>query len=64
LCTFPAIDLWVVEPGWFRTGEKTMQQIQSDDLKGVSETLLIPLHDRVVASKSGSSGFKDEFAES
>ena len=41
-----------------------MQMLQSNDLTGVSETLLIPLHDRVVASKSGSSGFKDEFAES
>jgi methyltransferase (TIGR00027 family) len=40
-----------------------MQQIQSDDLKGVSETLLIPLHFRVQASKSDSSGFKDEMAE-
>jgi methyltransferase (TIGR00027 family) len=40
-----------------------MQQIQSDDLKGVSETLLVPLHLRAVASKSDSSGFKDEIAE-
>lgn len=40
-----------------------MQQIQPDDLKGVSETLLIPLHYRVEASKSDSSGFKDEVAE-
>jgi O-methyltransferase involved in polyketide biosynthesis len=40
-----------------------MQQIQSDSLKGVSETLLIPLHYRVEASKSGSRGFKDEVAE-
>ncbi len=40
-----------------------MQQIQSDDLKGVSETLLVPLHYRAVASKSDSSGFKDEIAE-
>jgi O-methyltransferase involved in polyketide biosynthesis len=41
-----------------------MQQIQSDDLKGVSETLLIPLHYRDETSKSESSGFKDEVAES
>jgi O-methyltransferase involved in polyketide biosynthesis len=41
-----------------------MQQIQSDDLKGVSETLLIPLHYRVEASKSDSIDFKDEVAES
>jgi O-methyltransferase involved in polyketide biosynthesis len=41
-----------------------MQQIQTDDLKGVSETLLIPLHYRVEASKSDSTGFKDELAES
>jgi len=41
-----------------------MQQIQSDDLKGVSETLLIPLHFRTEACKSDSSGFKDEVGES
>ena len=41
-----------------------MQQIQSEDLKGVSETLLIPLHFRVEASKSSSSNFKDEVGES
>jgi O-methyltransferase involved in polyketide biosynthesis len=40
-----------------------MQQIQSDDLKGVSQTLLIPLHYRVEESKSESSSFKDEIAE-
>jgi O-methyltransferase involved in polyketide biosynthesis len=40
-----------------------MQQIQSDDLKGVSKTLLIPLHYRVKESKSESSSFKDEIAE-
>jgi O-methyltransferase involved in polyketide biosynthesis len=39
-----------------------MQQIQSDDLKGVSKTLLIPLHYRVEESRSESS-FKDEMAE-
>ena len=41
-----------------------MQQIQSDDLKGVSETLLIPLHYRFEASKSAPSAFKDEVGES
>jgi len=40
-----------------------MQEIQSDDLKGVSQTLLIPLHYRVEESKSESSSFKDEIAE-
>jgi methyltransferase (TIGR00027 family) len=40
-----------------------MQQIQYDDLKGVSQTLLIPLHYRVEESKSESSSFKDEIAE-
>jgi O-methyltransferase involved in polyketide biosynthesis len=40
-----------------------MQQIQSDDLKGVSKTLLIPLHCCVEESKSESSSFKDEIAE-
>jgi O-methyltransferase involved in polyketide biosynthesis len=40
-----------------------MQQIQSDDLKGVSRTLLIPLHYRVEESKCASSEFKDEVAE-
>jgi len=40
-----------------------MQQIQSDDLKGVSKTLLIPLHYYVEESKSESSSFKDEVAE-
>jgi methyltransferase (TIGR00027 family) len=40
-----------------------MQQLKSDDLKGVSQTLLIPLHYRAVESKSESSGFKDEIAE-
>jgi O-methyltransferase involved in polyketide biosynthesis len=41
-----------------------MQQIQLVDLKGVSETLLIPLHYRVEASKSSSSDFKDAVGES
>lgn len=40
-----------------------MQQVPSDDLKGVSQTLLIPLHYRVEESKSDSSSFKDEVAE-
>ena len=40
-----------------------MQKIQSGDLKGVSETLLIPLHYRVAASKSSSDPFKDEIGE-
>jgi len=40
-----------------------MQQIQSDDLKGVSKTLLIPLHYRSEESKRESSSFKDEIAE-
>lgn len=40
-----------------------MQQLQSEDLKGVSQTLLIPLHYRVEESKSESSSFKDEIAE-
>ena len=40
-----------------------MQQIQSDDLEGVSKTLLIPLHYRAEESKSESSSFKDEIAE-
>lgn len=40
-----------------------MQQIQSDDLKGVSQTLLIPLHYRFQESKSRSNSFKDEIAE-
>ena len=41
-----------------------MQQLQSDELKGVSQTLLIPLHYRVEESKNKSSSFKDEIAES
>ena len=40
-----------------------MQQMQSDGLKGVSKTLLIPLHYYVEESKSESSSFKDEIAE-
>ena len=40
-----------------------MLQIRPDDLKGVSETLLIPLHYCVEASKNGSRGSRDEVAE-
>jgi O-methyltransferase involved in polyketide biosynthesis len=40
-----------------------LQKIQPSDLKGVSETLLIPLHYRVEASKSPSDAFKDEVGE-
>ncbi len=40
-----------------------MQQIRADDLEGVSQTLLIPLHYYVEESKSESSSFKDEIAE-
>jgi O-methyltransferase involved in polyketide biosynthesis len=40
-----------------------MQKIEPSDLKGVSETLLIPLHYRVEASKSRSDAFKDEVGE-
>ena len=40
-----------------------MQKLQVDDLKGVSETLLIPLHYRVQESKMGSSWYKDDIAE-
>jgi O-methyltransferase involved in polyketide biosynthesis len=40
-----------------------MQKLQADDLTGVSETLLIPLHYRVEESKAGSSSYKDEMAE-
>ena len=39
-----------------------MRQIQPDDLKGISQTLLIPLHYYVEESKSQSSSFKDEIA--
>ncbi|MFZ0277248.1 MAG: class I SAM-dependent methyltransferase [Candidatus Sulfotelmatobacter sp.] len=40
-----------------------MQKVQSDELKGVSETLLIPLHYRVEDSKTDSSVFNDKMAE-
>jgi O-methyltransferase involved in polyketide biosynthesis len=40
-----------------------MKKLQPDDLQGVSETLLIPLHFRVEQSRSGGGGFKDEVAE-
>ena len=40
-----------------------MQKIRSDDLQGVSRTLLIPLHYRFQESRNESSGFKDEMAE-
>ena len=40
-----------------------MDLLHPDDLKGVSETLLIPLHYRVEESLSGASAFKDPVAE-
>jgi O-methyltransferase involved in polyketide biosynthesis len=40
-----------------------MQRIEASDLTGVSETLLIPLHYRVEASKSPNEAFKDEVGE-
>jgi O-methyltransferase involved in polyketide biosynthesis len=40
-----------------------MQKLQVDDLKGESETLLIPLHYRVQEGKMGSSSYKDDIAE-
>jgi methyltransferase (TIGR00027 family) len=40
-----------------------MPQMPADELKGVSQTLLIPLHYRVEESRSESSNFKDEVAE-
>jgi O-methyltransferase involved in polyketide biosynthesis len=40
-----------------------MLKVDSDDLKGVSETLLIPLHYRVQDSKKNSSAFNDGMAE-
>jgi O-methyltransferase involved in polyketide biosynthesis len=40
-----------------------MQKLQADDLTGVSETLLIPLHYRVENSRAESSPFKDAMAE-
>jgi O-methyltransferase involved in polyketide biosynthesis len=41
-----------------------MSKLDADDLTGVSETLLIPLHYRAVESRSGSSLFKDDVAAS
>lgn len=40
-----------------------MQKLQTSDLTGVSETLLIPLHYRVEESRANSSSFKDALAE-
>lgn len=40
-----------------------MDKLQSEELKGVSETLLIPLHYRVEESKREGSGFKDKLGE-
>lgn len=40
-----------------------MQKLEVDDLTGVSETLLIPLHYRVEESRAGSSSYKDDMAE-
>jgi O-methyltransferase involved in polyketide biosynthesis len=40
-----------------------MQKLQVDDLTGVSETLLIPLHYRVAESRADSSSYKDDMAE-
>jgi O-methyltransferase involved in polyketide biosynthesis len=40
-----------------------MQKLQTNDLTGVSETLVIPLHYRVEESKAGSSSYKDDMAE-
>jgi O-methyltransferase involved in polyketide biosynthesis len=40
-----------------------MQKLQVDDLTGVSETLLVPLHYRVQESRAGSSSYKDDMAE-
>jgi O-methyltransferase involved in polyketide biosynthesis len=40
-----------------------MQKLEADDLTGVSETLLIPLHYRVEESRAGSSLYKDDMAE-
>jgi O-methyltransferase involved in polyketide biosynthesis len=40
-----------------------MRRIESSDLTGVSETLLVPLHYRVTDSKSPASAFKDEIGE-
>ncbi len=40
-----------------------MRKLQVDDLVGVSETLLIPLHYRVEASRAGSGSYQDDMAE-
>jgi len=40
-----------------------MMRLEADDLRGVSETLLIPLHYRVEESRSASTVFKDAMAE-
>ena len=40
-----------------------MQKLHADDLKGVSETLLIPLHYRVQESRTASSAYQDDIAE-
>jgi O-methyltransferase involved in polyketide biosynthesis len=40
-----------------------MQKLQADDLTGVSETLLIPLHYRVQESKAETGSYKDDMAE-
>jgi O-methyltransferase involved in polyketide biosynthesis len=40
-----------------------MQKLEVDELTGVSETLLVPLHYRVEESRAGSSSYKDEMAE-
>ena len=40
-----------------------MQKLQADNLTGVSETLLIPLHYRVEESRAGSGSYKDDMAE-
>jgi O-methyltransferase involved in polyketide biosynthesis len=40
-----------------------MSKLNAHDLVGVPETLLIPLHYRVAASRTGSAAFRDETAE-
>jgi O-methyltransferase involved in polyketide biosynthesis len=40
-----------------------MQKLEADDLTGVSETLLIPLHYRVEESRAASGSYKDDMAE-
>jgi O-methyltransferase involved in polyketide biosynthesis len=40
-----------------------MEKLHFDELIGVSETLLIPLHYRVEESRNGSSVFKDGMGE-